>query len=85
MRAVTMMMAMLVLGAGSALAQTALTPGPGSALGVTSPLGIAGMTANTPASPPAIPLGATQLNVGGLSPSPGPLAGTSCSTVPRGR
>lgn len=86
MRVVTMMV-MLALGTGSAAAQTTMTPGSSPALGATSPLGIPGvmnpgaMNSGAPASPTGIPFGATQLNVGGLSPAPGPLAGSACSTV----
>jgi hypothetical protein len=81
MRAVMTMMMVLVLAAGPAAAQTTMLPGTGSALGPTSPLAIPGAAAGVLASPAGIPLGATQLNVGGLSSAPGPLAGAGCSTV----
>lgn len=79
-----MTISMLMLGCGVASAQMTMAPAmpsTGSALGATSPLGISGMISSTPPSQAGIPLGATQLNVGGLSPAPGPLAGSACSTV----
>jgi hypothetical protein len=80
MRAMTAIL-VLVLGGGLASAQTLPTPGTGSALGATSPLGSFGMTMTAPVAPTGIGLGATQLTVGGLSPAPNPLG---CSTATSG-
>lgn len=68
---------MFVLGSGLASAQVLPTPG-GSALGTTSPLGTSGQIVNAPLAPSGIGLGATQLNVGGLSPAPNSL---NCATT----
>ena len=68
---------MFMLGSGLASAQVLPTPG-GSALGMTSPLGTSGQSMNAPLAPAGIGLGATQLNVGGLSPAPNPLG---CATT----
>jgi hypothetical protein len=51
------------------LAQTSVTPG----MGQTSPLGA--MTSNSPSPPGGIPLGATELNPGRLSPGVVPCSG----------
>jgi hypothetical protein len=66
MRRTGISIVMLVLSSGLAAAQMALMPG-GPALGVTSPLGTMGSNS---AGPVGIPLGSTQLNIGGLSPAP---------------
>src|SRR5580658_4719801 len=83
MRLIGISIMALMLGSSAALAQVTTMPGgvTSSALGATSPLGTLGMSSSAPAASPSIPLGVTQLNVGGLSPSPGPLAGSACSTV----
>ena len=73
---------MFVLGSGLASAQVLPTPG-GSALGMTSPLGASGQSMNAPMAPSGIGLGATQLNVGGLSPAPNPL-GCAMTTAASG-
>jgi hypothetical protein len=73
----------VIAGSSGALAQTAPMPG----MGATSPLG--SMNFNAPSGPVGIPLGATELNVGGTSPLPGvaqcasgaiPGMGSSAST-----
>ena len=79
-----MTLMMLAVGCGYASAQMTMsptTPSAGLALGATSPLGLSGQNSSTPSSQIGIPFGATQLNVGGLSPAPGPLVGSGCSTV----
>lgn len=79
-----MTLVMLAVGCGYASAQMTMsptTPSAGLALGATSPLGLSGQSSSPPSSQIGIPFGATQLNVGGLSPAPDPLAGSGCSTV----
>ncbi len=60
--------AILFLGCGVSFAQFAPSSPTGSAMGATSPLGVPG--AASPVGPVGIPLGATALSPGGLSPAP---------------
>src|SRR5712672_2318960 len=69
-RFVTMAGIIFLLGGSSSFAQVSLAPG----MGLTSPLGT--MNFNAPSGPLGIPLGATQLDTGGLSPVAG---GTLCA------
>jgi hypothetical protein len=68
LRAVWIASAVLFLSCGVSVAQLAPSPQIGSALGPTSPLGVPGNTA--PVGPVGVPLGATGLSPGGLSPAP---------------
>jgi hypothetical protein len=65
----------VIAGSSGALAQTAPIPG----IGATSPLGTTNF--NAPSGPVGIPLGATELNVGGTSPLPG-LAQCASGAMP---
>src|SRR6266481_6080295 len=69
-RLLAMTAAIFLFGCGSGFAQTAPTLG----MGATSPLGT--MNFNAPSGPVGIPLGATELNTGGMSPLAG---GTLCT------
>ena len=71
-RALTITGVIFLLGCGSSFAQVGPTPG----MGATSPLGT--MNFNAPSGPVGIPLGATELNTGGISPLAG---GTLCPSV----
>src|SRR4051812_20372983 len=70
LRALTITGVIFLLGCGSSFAQVAPAPG----MGATSPLGT--MNFNAPSGPIGIPLGATELNTGGLSPL---ASGTLCA------
>src|SRR5690242_9390552 len=84
MRELSMIAAALVLTCGAAFAQTTTgMPGVATttppALGMTSPLGTFGGSTPTGNTPTGLPLGATQINPGGVSTTPGRsggLAGT---------
>jgi hypothetical protein len=65
-------MATALLNSGHGFAQAAMTTSPASAMGMTSPL--------APAGPEGVPLGAVEMNPGGLSPTiPGMTANSTCS------
>ncbi len=69
-RVLTTAGAVFLFGCATSFAQVAPTPG----IGATSPLGT--MNFNSPSGPVGIPLGATELNSGGISPLAG---GTLCT------
>ena len=74
---VTLAAAACLIGCGPCFAQVAPTPG----MGATSPLGT--MDFNAASQPSGIPLGATELNTGGLSPTAGtnPCSGSTTSAT----
>ena len=74
-RLIAFVASIVIAGSGGALAQTAPMPG----MGATSPLGT--MNFNAPSGPVGIPLGATELNVGGTSPLPG-VAQCAAGAIP---
>ena len=64
----------ILLSCEAGLAQTTTIPG----IGLTSPLGIPGSTASVSGLPTGIPLGATEINPGGIGPMPiGPTTPTA--------
>jgi hypothetical protein len=73
MRRILATLAAILTLSGAAHAQV---PGNSPAMGATSPLGMPG--AGTAPVTSGIPLGATEINPGGLSPMPDALAGTAC-------
>ena len=85
LRSVSTTLAALVLSCSTSLAQMAPLTVISPAMGATSPLGIPGALTGvtSPVGPVGIPLGASELSPGGLSPAPfDPTASTnSCSSV----
>ena len=85
LRSVSTTLAALVLSCSTSLAQIAPLTVISPAMGATSPLGIPGALTGvtSPVGPVGIPLGASELSPGGLSPAPfDPTASTnSCSSV----
>jgi len=73
-RVITVLIATL-LGCTVSFAQT-MTPGASPAIGMTSPLGMPG--SQTFGQPTGIPLGATEINPGGLSPTAPPVGTATC-------
>jgi hypothetical protein len=68
MRLLPLILAAILVGCGAAQAQSTMTS-PG--MGATSPLGVPGSSASSGSnSPTGIPLGATEIDPGGLSPAP---------------
>ena len=74
MRRLFIAAAAILLSCEAGLAQTTTIPG----IGLTSPLGIPGSTASVSGLPTGIPLGATEINPGGVGPAPiGPTTPTA--------
>ena len=80
MRRILPTLAAILTLSGAAHAQVPGAPSAGntSAMGTTSPLGVPGPTSS--ATPAGIPLNATEIDPGGLS----PLPSTACTTTPAG-
>ena len=84
MRRACVMMVIVLLGCGAAQAQSAITT-PG--VGATSPLGILGSSSSSGTGGTGVPLGATEIDPGGLSPAAGcsptgtSMFGTSTTSV----
>ena len=76
MRRLMWMTAVIVLSAGAADAQSTTTP---PAIGPTSPLGTLGSSTATASNGTGIPLGATEIDPGGLSPAVSPNCSMSGS------
>src|SRR5262245_28767890 len=78
MRILSLIAAVVLLGCGAAHAQSVMTvPG----MGATSPLGVLGSSASSGSnSATGIPLGATEIDPGGLSPAPMSNCNTSGSS-----
>src|SRR4051794_32071496 len=66
MRHACIIMTAIVLGCGAAQAQSAASP---PAIGATSPFGMLGASGSSGSSVTGIPLGATEIDPGGLSPA----------------
>lgn len=82
MRLFPLVVATILLGCGAADAQSPMTSG---GIGATSPLGVPGSSASSGSnSPTGIPLGATEIDPGGLSPAPLSNCSTSGFTANSG-
>jgi hypothetical protein len=82
MRLFPLVVATILFGCGAANAQSPMTSG---GIGATSPLGVPGSSASSRSnSPTGIPLGATEIDPGGLSPAPLSNCSTSGFTANSG-
>ena len=78
MRLLPLIVAAILVGCGAARAQSAMTS---AGIGATSPLGVLGSSASSGSnSATGIPLGATEIDPGGLSPAPVSNCNTSVSS-----